>query len=66
VGARRGQSSGERSSKPLTSATQKPERQHRLIIRNADESTEGADLFQIPIADLNVAGHFPGPVLAII
>ncbi len=64
--ARAGVKKVEKSTKLLTSASQKSPSQHRLIVRNADGSTEGADPFHVPIAELNAAGHVPGPMLAVI
>jgi len=37
-----------------------------LIVRNPDQSTEGADPRVVPIANLNAAGHFPKPILKVI
>ncbi len=69
----------EKKVRNLPSATQSPKRQHRadekraslddresLIVRDVDGSTEGRLPLEVPIADLEAAGHHREPLLAVI
>src|SRR5260370_33539080 len=61
-----GAKGADKKDRELLPASQKPEGQHRLVVRHGDGETEGAHPLEVPVADLNAAGHHPGPMLAII